>query len=474
MSDLKRELERLRQRLAEIDQKYEGKYEETHAGTPVNSGDRDPRAFAMPGAAGVPPKLPGIPEDFDPQAAVEDWLGAEEVQTEYGCHLESETHYPASSQHGSADVGALAEMPPDLLGAITGSAAPESPPSDWAFLDTETTGISARMDTCAFLVGVGRITQEGFTVRQFFMRSYDEEASLLDAVARYLAPFRVLITYNGRAFDQPLLESRALVNNAPLPFDRMEHLDLLHGARRLWKLRYQSCRLVDLERQVLGFEREGDVPGDLIPYIYFEYLRTQLAARLLPVFHHNALDILTLACLTAIVPEAFRCLEPGARGGSPSVRRGLGRHAAEMVGLGRWLRGAGELEQAAVLFEEAIDAGLGEELLYPTLWDLAALERKRDRVERALELWEELSTAPSAFRVKAIVERAKHYEHRAKDPERALELTREAFLHPVSGRDVVELKQREQRLEKRLEKRAEKQDAAKAREKRGRSAAATR
>ena len=246
---------------------------------------------------------------------------------------------------------------------------------------------------------------------------------------------------------------------------------------RLWKLRYQSCRLVDLEQQVLGFEREGDVPGDLIPYIYFEYLRTQLAARLLPVFHHNALDILTLACLTAIVPEAFRCLEPDAQ----RATRGLGRHAAEMVGLGRWLRGAGELEQAAALFQEAIDAGLGEELLYPTLWDLAALERKRDRTERALQLWEELSTAPSAFRVKAIIERAKHYEHRAKDPERALELTREAFLHPVSGRDVEELKRREQRLEKRLErlkrqaeKESGKEQAAKITSKPGKSAAAAR
>ncbi len=98
-----------------------------------------------------------------------------------------------------------------------------------------------------------------------------------------MAPFRVLITYNGRAFDQPLLETRYRLNRSRPPFRRMEHLDLLHGARRLWKLRFESCRLVDLESQILGVDRQGDVPGALIPYIYFEYLRTQRAARMLPV-----------------------------------------------------------------------------------------------------------------------------------------------------------------------------------------------
>ena len=107
-------------------------------------------------------------------------------------------------------------------------------------------------------------------------------------LARHLEPFRVLITYNGRTFDQPLLETRYRMHRARPPFARMEHLDLLYGARRLWKLRFESCRLVDLENQVLGVEREGDIPGALIPYVYFEYLRTRQAARLLPVFEHNA------------------------------------------------------------------------------------------------------------------------------------------------------------------------------------------
>ena len=153
----------------------------------------------------------------------------------------------------------------------------------WAFLDTETTGLAGGTGTYAFLVGVGSIEASGFRLRQFFMRDYGEEASLLSRLDEYLAPFDVLITYNGKAYDQPLLETRFRMVRARHPFERMEHLDLLFGARRLWKLRLESCRLVDLENRILGVERQGDLPGEMIPYIYFDFLRTQQAFRLVPI-----------------------------------------------------------------------------------------------------------------------------------------------------------------------------------------------
>ena len=103
------------------------------------------------------------------------------------------------------------------------------------------------------------------------------------------------------------------------------------GARRLWKLRYDSCRLVELEQQVLGFERHGDVAGALIPALYFEYLRSGALDRLASVFYHNGLDILTLACLTGIVPYAFN--------GANTEQL---KHPAEMAGIARWLRQAAD------------------------------------------------------------------------------------------------------------------------------------
>ena len=108
-------------------------------------------------------------------------------------------------------------------------------------MDTETTGLAGGSGTYAFLIGVGRITKQGFTVRQFFMREYAEEPSLLAGVTEHLAEFDVLITYNGRTYDQPLLETRYRMNRHKPPFGRLAHLDILYGARRLWKLNVSSC-----------------------------------------------------------------------------------------------------------------------------------------------------------------------------------------------------------------------------------------
>jgi uncharacterized protein YprB with RNaseH-like and TPR domain len=407
MSDLQQQLADLRARVAQINLKYE---------TPR---DTEPGPPFVPAAAQQP--------------YVEQWLGGEEVETEFGRHLETEKLYERHRRHGNSDIGSLADLPHDLLDAISAGATPDSPPEQWAFLDTETTGLAGGTGTCAFLVGVGRITAEGFRVKQFFMRDHGEEASLLDALTRHLAPFRVLITYNGRTFDQPLLETRYRLNRARPPFGRMAHLDLLHGARRLWKLRYESCRLVDLETQVLGVERQGDIPGALIPYIYFEYLRTRSAARMLHVFHHNATDILTLACLTGIVPLAFQ---------DPARMGSVFRHGAEIAGIARWLREAGELGQALALFRRAIDAGLADDLLFRTLWDVGLIERKLGSEDAALAVWTDLAAARNPFRVRALEELAKHYEHRQKDRALALEMTRAALEHE----DSPALRRREERL----------------------------
>jgi uncharacterized protein YprB with RNaseH-like and TPR domain len=410
MSDLQEQLAALRQRMARVLEECAEKYE-------------------RPGFIGV--SRNSAPRRFH----VHEWLPGQEIETAVGKHYETEMFYPGHRRHGSAGIGSLAELPPDLLETISGGIVSNVPPQQWVFLDTETTGLAGGTGTCAFLVGAGRITPDGFRVRQFFMRDYGEEASLLEALTRYLEPFRVLITYNGRAFDQPLLETRYRMNRARPPFARLAHVDLLFGARRLWKLRFENCRLSYLEQQVLGHERQGDAHGAMIPYIYFEYLRTGEMARLLPVFHHNATDIVTLACLTAIVPFAFK--DPA---NAPL------RHGAEMAAMARWLREAGELERACTLFRRAVDAGLPDSLLFQTLWDIAALERKLGRAEAALEMWSDLAGSKNPFQARAMEQLAKHHEHRARDLEKALEMTRRA----LALADTPDLRKREQRLLERM------------------------
>src|SRR5262249_33194494 len=145
----------------------------------------------------------------------------------------------------------------------------ECDPSRIAFLDTETTGLSGGTGTYAFLVGIGTWRSSGFLVEQFFMRNFDEEAAVICPLEERLSQVKVVVTFNGKCFDLPLLESRFVMHRRDWPLADGIHLDLLHPSRRLWKLRLKDCSLANLEREVLGFEREEDIPGYLIPQVYF-------------------------------------------------------------------------------------------------------------------------------------------------------------------------------------------------------------
>lgn len=347
---------------------------------------------------------------------LEEVITGEYVDTPHGRHFETERRWEHFRRHGNMDISRLIELPPDLLTEITEGTVTNAPPERWAFLDTETTGLAGGSGTCAFLVGIGRITPQGFHVRQYFMPDYPDEPSMLWAITAALEDVDVLVTYNGKTFDIPLLETRYRLARRPPPFTNLPHLDLLYGARRLWRLRFDSCRLMELEYQLLGHERhEEDIAGDLIPQIYFDYIRTGRALRLPGIFQHNACDILTLACLTGIVPWAFR---------DPSQ---IDAHGAELVSLGRWLRQSGRIDEASTLFRRAVDCHLPDALLFRTLWDLAEIEKKRNSRDAALGIYADLAAARNPFRIQALEELSKHYEHRERNYALALDFAEQAF-----------------------------------------------
>lgn len=375
---------------------------------------------------------------------IEDWADGLVIQNGFGAHYQIEKLFEGHKPHGSADVGSLFELPANLLDALSETQIDHVHPERWAFLDTETTGLAGGSGTYAFLIGVGRITREGFVVRQFFMREIAEERSQLAALEEHLKEFDVLITYNGKTYDQPLLETRYRMSRSKPPFGRLRHLDLLHGARRLWKLRLENCKLMQLEEQILGVHREGDLPGHLIPYVYFEYLRAKEAQTLVPIFHHNAIDILTLACLTAIVPAAFRDTACESLA-SVGVRRG-----EDLAGIARWLINCGELERGLDVMRRAVKAGLPDRLLFRALWDVATIEKKLERPEEFLPLFKELAGCRNDFRVSALEELAKHYERREPDLPLALNFTEEAL---AVGPNELLIRRRE-RLLKKIQKRS--------------------
>ncbi len=170
------------------------------------------------------------------------------------------------------------------------------------FWDTETTGLGGP-GTYVFLVGLGYLEDDAFVVRQHFIRSPDEEPAMLQAVADSLPQWPTMTTFNGVSFDLPLLRSRMKAHEVKLGIQDVLHCDLLYGARRLWQRRLPNCRLQTLEKHILEFERQGDVPSSAVPGLYFDYLKTGDLESLDGVFHHNVLDIISLAGLMIAMHE---------------------------------------------------------------------------------------------------------------------------------------------------------------------------
>jgi uncharacterized protein YprB with RNaseH-like and TPR domain len=292
----------------------------------------------------------------------------------------------------------------------------ELPLSAFAFLDTETSGLSGGTGTYAFMVGIARFVDDQFVLQQFFMRDPAEEAALLEGLANFLAPCKALVTFNGKAFDAPLLTTRYLLNHIPVPYTDYAHLDLLPLARRLWRDRLESRALKYLEEHVLGLKRSiEEVPGYEIPWLYFDYLKTGDARPLAGVFYHNAMDVVAMAALLAHVNEMIQNPYDG------RVEYGL-----DFVALGKLFEDLGRWDEAARLFEHGLQFNLTESDFGLAVKRLSTLQKRRGDFDEAIRLWE---TAAANGHIYAHIEMAKYYEHRCRDVKTALKWTRSALDH---------------------------------------------
>jgi uncharacterized protein YprB with RNaseH-like and TPR domain len=292
----------------------------------------------------------------------------------------------------------------------------EIPLSKFAFLDTETSGLSGGTGTYAFLVGIARFVNGQLVLRQFFMRDPSEEAAMLDAVGQFLAPAQALVTFNGKAFDAPLLSTRYRLNHIPVPYEGYAHLDLLPLARRLWRDRLESRALKYLEQHVLGMRRSSEeVPGYEIPWLYFDYLKSGDARPLAGVFYHNAMDVVAMAALLAYVNEVIE-----------NPYGGHVEHGLDFVALGKLFEDLGRWEEAARLFEHGLELNLTEADFGVAVKRLSILQKRRGDFNEALRLWE---SAAANGHIYAHIEMAKYYEHKCRDVKTALQWTRSALEH---------------------------------------------
>jgi uncharacterized protein YprB with RNaseH-like and TPR domain len=300
------------------------------------------------------------------------------------------------------------------------------PRGPFLFFDLETTGLSGGAGTHAFLVGCAWFDADGaFLTEQHLMTDYGAERGMLSVVAEDLAQAGALVTFNGKSFDAPVIETRYLFHRLSSPCSQIPHVDVLHPARRFWGADpVLGCSLVALERQLLGARRVGDVPGFEIPARYFQFVRTGDAQPLADVFEHNRLDLLSLAGLTA------RLLALVTTGPAST------HDEREALALGRVYERAGD-SRAEAAYERAIELATAalqrggqkrrneadlmstpQGVRIEALRALALTLRRARRFGDAAVRWRQLvdlPNCPQQIRREATEALAIHHEHRERD-----------------------------------------------------------
>ena len=338
-----------------------------------------------------PPAQPGA------QHPIEEVVPGRTVETPSGLAFRVEQCYPIEHRHGCASLHIAAPLQVISQWASE-PRLDEMDAQGFAFLDAETTGLARGTGTYAFVIGVGRYEGDAFHVAQFFMRDPSEELALLDALQAFLAPCTCVVTFNGKTFDLPLLQARCIANGRDCLFSSMPHLDLLSLARRLWRTRLPSRAMACLETQILDVRRTGaDVPGWMIPDLYFDYLRDGDARPLAGIFYHNAVDVLSM--VTLLGHAAALLADPL----GPDV------HPLDQVDAGRLFEDLGHVDRAAQLYERALAGDMPPEGRAQATRRWSFLEKRRDNLEAAMALWHQAATAGEVY---AHVELAKVYEHR--------------------------------------------------------------
>ncbi len=349
-------------------------------------------------------------------------LGASVRRNRFGEHLAVSNWYssPEFSAPSAVALEILSRTRDEVQSRRTRDAL--SDPEKWLFLDTETTGLAGGTGTYAFLIGLAWWDAGGLQVEQFFMRDFAEEHSILCELAARVAERPVLVTYNGKTFDWPLLHSRFTMTRSIAPPKLAAHLDLLHPARAVWKLRLGSVRLSDLERHVLdpislGWSRDDDTTSADIPQFYFDYLRGGPPEPLLDIAKHNQMDLRGLAALYCKLNHLIGTELP--EHGSVDGR--------DLFGLSRYLQRRGHGARAQTACTQALDFGLPHEVRPQARRELALHAKRSGEHARAAELWHEIVAGDPAEGVYACEQLAIHYERRVKDDVRALEFAQLAL-----------------------------------------------
>ena len=403
--------------------------------------------------------VPRAPSGDSQMQTVAETLGGDVLERDGGIAIVVDRFYPADHHHGMLRLGdvpgrSLAAAPElALLGGVPEPL--DRDPRALLFVDLETTGLSGGAGTYAFLVGCAYFEPHGFRIRQYFLPGYQHERRLLAEVEALMRQSAALVSYNGKSFDVPVLETRYQFNRLSAPFDQMAHVDMLHPARRLWKgttapgawPETDSCRLATLERSLFGVRRIGDVPGFEIPARYFDFMRSGDATPLEPVLEHNRLDLISLAALTA---RAIHLLRTAPESSST---------ARESLGAGRLLERSGRLPEAERCYRDAaararVERGPdGASIRAEALRAIAIRCRREGRHDEAVDAWQAIADdrrAPAGIRRDALEALAIHFEHRTRDLALARRFAQLSLAERIGTRTMEDGRHRVARLQRKL------------------------
>ncbi|HBL53579.1 MAG TPA: hypothetical protein DDZ34_06040 [Syntrophaceae bacterium] len=367
-------------------------------------------------------------------------LSGEEIENEHGRFFLVSDRVSGASRHGHRNL--LEAFDLDMSAAAMLANNPlvsEYRSSDALFLDTETTGLAGGTGTMAFLIGVGWMEGDHFQVRQILARDFGEEKAALTYLKDIAARKRFLITFNGKAFDINLLATRFIMNRMQSDLPGLPHLDLLHPSRRLLGHRLENCRLATLEADILGVQREGDIPGWEIPQRYFDWLRKRDPRLLASIFEHNRLDVISMATLTAHLVEILTAQAP-----APYT------HTDDYLAAARLLLTRANATGAQKILDIFHDQTCSDFSLQSKK-KLAQLYKRIGRMDEAVQIWRQMA-ACEPIEFYAVSELAKYQEHHEQDYSQARALIESALAgnNTFSEQEQESLSHRLKRLKARL------------------------
>lgn len=363
-----------------------------------------------------------------------------------------ENPYPLDTRYGNITLSAGLEVTGDILTCLSKDTAFETLDlSSALFIDLETTGLSGGTGVIPFLVGMGYYRDDRFYVTQYFLGELAEEERMMEELAQFFSDmnFQSVVTYNGKAFDLPLLETRFILYRKSLILSELPHLDFLFPARSLWAHKYENCRLHNLALEVVETGRSEDIPSAEVPWRYFQYIHTGNYELVEPVLYHNQEDILSLLGVIIVGSQVFSedsesCLAD----------------AMDFYGAGKILERFGKDEKSVQFYERALEGKLTDEISTQAKKRLSYHFKKKQGWEQAVSIWKEMASAEdiSSQQLFSFRELAMYYEHKEKKYEEAKKITEEGLVLSFGTSSYFEndFRHRLDRLNQKIRKQQEK------------------